>query len=225
MNLFAETLVQFVLGVVWWVVLFPGALAGCRADHLREILRRTSPDLRIPLNPRRLMRPDLLEKSNRFLDRAELCVYTHTMSSTPLDFCAMENCVCFNLRSTSRAMTQFFGSKLSRHRLLPTQTPILSILAARPGATMAELSEWLRMERTTLVRNLGPLERDGLVKLSGKGRGGKVTVEITPKGKSALAKLMPEWQATQQAVVKTLGEERWSAILRDLRRAAQALEE
>ena len=23
MNLFAETLVQFILGVVWWVVLFP----------------------------------------------------------------------------------------------------------------------------------------------------------------------------------------------------------
>ena len=80
-------------------------------------------------------------------------------------------------------------------------------------------------ERTTLVRNLGPLERDGLVKLSGKGRGGKVTVEITPKGKSALAKLMPDWRAAQQAAVKTLGEERWSAILSDLKRVAQALEE
>jgi DNA-binding MarR family transcriptional regulator len=153
------------------------------------------------------------------------CVYMHSMSPKPLDLCAMENCVCFNLRSTSRALTQFFGSKLSHHGLLPTQTPILSALAGRPGASMAELSEWLGMERTTLVRNLGPLERDGLVKLSGKGRGSKVTVEITPKGKSALANLMPDWRAAQKAVVKTLGEERWSAILSDLKRAAQALEE
>lgn len=149
----------------------------------------------------------------------------HIMASKSLDLCAMENCVCFNLRSTSRALTQFFSSHLSHHGLLPTQTPILFAVANHPGATMAELSDWLSMDRTTLVRNLGPLERDGLVKLSGKGRGGKVMVEITQKGKSALAKLMPNWRAAQQAVVKTLGEERWSAILSDLKRVAEALEE
>jgi len=147
----------------------------------------------------------------------------HNMRPEPLDLCAMQNCLCFNLRSTSRALTQFFSSKLSAHGLLPTQTPILSVLANRAEASMAELSDWLSMDRTTLVRNLRPLERDGLVKLSGKGRGGKVMVEITPKGKSALAKLMPDWRAAQRAVVKTLGEERWSAILSDLKRAAQAL--
>lgn len=137
----------------------------------------------------------------------------------------MENCLCFQLRSTSRAITQFFGSKLSCHGVLPTQTPILASLAAQPSATMAELSEWLGMERTTLVRNLGPLERDGLLRLSGKGRGGKVAVSLTSKGKSFLDKLMPDWRAAQQAVVKTLGEERWSAILADLDRAALALEQ
>jgi DNA-binding MarR family transcriptional regulator len=147
----------------------------------------------------------------------------HYMRPKPLDLCAMQNCLCFNLRSTSRALTQFFSSKLSAHGLLPTQTPILSVLANRPEASMAELSDWLSMDRTTLVRNLRPLERDGLVKLSGKGRGGKVMVEIAPKGKSALAKLMPDWRAAQRAVVKTLGEERWSAILSDLKRATQAL--
>ncbi len=146
------------------------------------------------------------------------------MRPEPLDLCAMQNCLCFNVRSTSRALTQFFSSKLSTHGLLPTQTPILSVLASRPEASMAELSDWLSMDRTTLVRNLRPLERDGLVKQSGKGRGGKVMVEITPKGKSALARLMPDWRAAQRAVVKTLGEERWSAILSDLKRAAQALE-
>ena len=147
----------------------------------------------------------------------------HNMASEPLDFCKMENCVCFNLRWASRAFTQFYGSQLSRHGLLPTQTPILSALAARPSATMAELSDWLGMDRTTLIRNLGPLERDGLVTLGGKGRGSKVTVEITRKGKSALSKLLPDWQAAQRAVIETLGEKRWSAILADLERAAHAL--
>lgn len=158
------------------------------------------------------------------IDRQSRRVYMHNVSTNRIDFGAMENCVCFNLRWASRVVTQLFAAKLSHHGVLPTQTPILAALATHPSATMAELSEWLGMERTTLVRNLRPLERDRLVALAGKGRGSKVTVEITPKGKSVLAKLLPDWRAAQQTVIETLGAERWSAILNDLERVAQALE-
>ena len=140
-----------------------------------------------------------------------------------LDMAAMENCVCFNLRWVTRAVTQFFDAELRRHGIRPTQTPILSALAAKPGWSMDELSDWLGMERTTLVRNLRPLERDGLVQLSGTGRGGKVSVSLTGKGKRELAEALPAWRVGQQTVVKTLGQERWSAILTDLERAALAL--
>ena len=140
-----------------------------------------------------------------------------------LDMATMENCVCFNLRWVARAVTQFFDAELRRHGLRPTQTPILSALAAKSGWSMDELSDWLGMERTTLVRNLRPLQRDGLVQLSGTGRGGKVSVSLTAKGKKELAEALPAWRAAQQAVVKTLGEERWSSILTDLERAALAL--
>lgn len=146
----------------------------------------------------------------------------HIMANK-LDLSVMENCVCFNLRWVSRAFTQFFEAQLRHHDLLPTQTPILGALAARPEANMAELSDWLGMDRTTLVRNLRPLERDGLVKATGKGRGNKVSLVLTLKGRSALGKFIPEWRAAQRKVVKTLGAERWAAILSDLERAALAL--
>ncbi len=145
------------------------------------------------------------------------------MMPKQLDMAAMENCVCFNLRWVARTVTQFFDAELRRHGIRPTQTPILSALAAKPAWSMEELSDWLGMERTTLVRNLRPLERDGLVKLSGTGRGGKVSVSLTANGKKELAEAMPAWRAAQQAVVKTLGEQRWSVILADLERAALAL--
>jgi DNA-binding MarR family transcriptional regulator len=140
-----------------------------------------------------------------------------------LDLNSMENCVCFNLRWVSRAFSQFFVAQLGQHGLLPTQTPILGLLAARPEASMAEVSDWLAMDRTTLVRNLRPLERDGLVKASGKGRGHKVSLTLTAKGRQALQKFLPEWQVAQAKIIKTLGEERWNAILCDLERAALAL--
>ena len=147
----------------------------------------------------------------------------HSDMAKELDLNSMENCVCFNLRWVSRAFSQFFVSELNHHGLLPTQTPILGLLATKPEASMAEVSDWLAMDRTTLVRNLRPLERDGLVKATGKGRGNKVSLSLTPKGRTTLQKFLPDWQIAQQKVIKTLGKERWTEILRDLERAAQAL--
>jgi len=153
-----------------------------------------------------------------------MLVYIHTTMKKELDLNSMENCVCFNLRWVSRAFSHFFVGELNHHGLLPTQTPILGLLAARPEASMAEVSDWLAMDRTTLVRNLRPLERDGLVKAAGKGRGNKVSLSITTKGRHTLAKFLPDWQVAQQKIIKTLGKERWTEILRDLERAALALD-
>jgi DNA-binding MarR family transcriptional regulator len=143
--------------------------------------------------------------------------------TTELDFNAMENCVCFNLRWVSRAISQYFVDELGHQGLLPTQTPILAALAARPEANMAELSDWLGMDRTTLVRNLQPLERDGLAKSTGRGRGHKVSISLTPKGRITLQQFLPDWQVAQQKIIRTLGPKRWTEILRDLERAALAL--
>jgi DNA-binding MarR family transcriptional regulator len=140
-----------------------------------------------------------------------------------LDLARIENCLCFNLRWVTRAVTQFFDAELRRHGLRPTQTPILAALAARSAWSMAELSDWLGLERTTLVRNLRPLERDGFVALSGTGRGGRVSVSITAKGRKNFQKTLPAWRAAQESVVNTLGAQRWSSILSDLDRAARAL--
>src|SRR5205823_2963748 len=140
-----------------------------------------------------------------------------------LDMMAAENCVCFNLRRVTRAMTQFYDAEMRRHGIRPTQGSILESLKAKDSWTMAELSDWLGMERTTLVRNLRPLQRDGLVQVAGGGRGRLVEVAITAKGRRQIEKLTPAWKAAQSAAVKSLGEKRWSAILADLETAALAL--
>lgn len=146
----------------------------------------------------------------------------HNMA-TKLDLSAMENCVCFNLRWVTRVVTQFYDVELRRHGIRPTQTPVLIALVAKPSWSMEELSDWLGMERTTLVRNLRPLERDGLLNIARTGRDGRVTLSITDKGKTEIETFRPAWRAAQRAVVKTLGEDRWSSILSDLEHAALAL--
>ena len=143
--------------------------------------------------------------------------------SKQLDLSATENCVCFNCRWVTRAVTQFYDAEMRRHGIRPTQGSILASLNAKDSWSMAELSDWLGMDRTTLVRNLGPLQRDGFVRADGGGRGNRVELSITAKGRKQIEKLAPAWKFAQSAVVKTLGEKRWAAILSDLERAALAL--
>lgn len=140
-----------------------------------------------------------------------------------LDFSLKQNCV-FNLRWVARAVTKFYDAEMRRPGIRPTQGSILSSLQGKDSWTMAELSDWLGMERTTLGRNLRPLQRDGLVQIDGGGRGSRVELSLTAKGRKQIEDLEPAWKSTQSAAVKTLGEKRWSTILADLETAALALE-
>lgn len=147
----------------------------------------------------------------------------HNSMTKELDMSVPENCVCFNLRWVTRAVTQFYDAEMRRHGIRPTQGSILASLNVKDSWNMADLSDWLGMDRTTLVRNLRPLQRDGLVKAVGGGRGGRVEVSLTGKGRKKVEEGLPTWRSTQSKVVKTLGEKRWSAILSDLETAALAL--
>lgn len=141
----------------------------------------------------------------------------------PRDFDEMPNCLCFNLRKVSRVVTQFYSAALPGHGLLPTQTPILTALQQHPGATMADLSEWLSMDRTTLVRALRPLQQSGLVATDAGGGGRRVTLSLTGEGQRVLKEFMPHWRRVQRKAVATLGPERWSELLGDLDRVAGSL--
>src|SRR5260221_12892734 len=95
-----------------------------------------------------------------------------------MNLTSVENCTCFNLRRVTRVITQSFDAELRKYGIRITQTPILSALNARSGASMGELSDWLGMERTTLVPNLRPLQSKCLIKVRGGGRGGHLEPAI-----------------------------------------------
>lgn len=151
-----------------------------------------------------------------------MCIYTPVTKE--LDFSVRKNCVGFNLRRVARAVTQSFDAEMRRHGIRSTQCSILAALHTIGTSNMAELSKVLGMKRTTLVRNLQPLQRNGLIQIDGGGRGSRVEVSLTAKGRQQIEQTEPAWKSAQSAAVKTLGEQRWSAILSDLETAALALE-
>ncbi len=139
------------------------------------------------------------------------------------DFSVRANCVGFNLRRVARVVTNFFDAEMRRHGIRSTQGSILAALLSIGSTNMAELSEFLGMERTTLLRNLRPLQRDGLVAVEGGGPGGRVELSLTAKGRKQIEKFAPAWESAQRTAVQVLGEQRWSALLADLDKVASAL--
>jgi DNA-binding MarR family transcriptional regulator len=148
-------------------------------------------------------------------------VYMHTLNKE-LDLSEIQNCLCFNLRRATRKVTQHYDAQMRRHGIRTTQGTLLLSLT-KQNWTMADLSDLLGMDRTTLVRNLRPLQRDGFVRADGGGRGGRVELSITARGRKKIEGSLPAWRAAQSALVKTLGERRWCAILADLEKATSAL--
>lgn len=73
------------------------------------------------------------------------------------------------------------------------------------------------MDRTTLTRNLKPLDKQGLLRIaSGKEDRREREVTLTGSGQAILAKALPLWQEVQQEVRKDLGKVRFTRLLHDL---------
>src|SRR6476646_10896647 len=76
-----------------------------------------------------------------------------------------EDCNCFAVRSAARHVSQFYDQFLSPIGLRTTQFSILAKLKRRGPLTINTLAKDMVMDRTTLGRNILPLERDGLIQI------------------------------------------------------------
>jgi DNA-binding MarR family transcriptional regulator len=68
------------------------------------------------------------------------------------------------------------------------------------------------MERTTLTRNLRPLEDKGYVFIAPEGRHRSRVLTLTTSGQAALLEALPLWEKAQRSSMQQLGDQRWPAI-------------
>ena len=79
------------------------------------------------------------------------------------------------------------------------------------------------MDRTTLTRNLKPLEREGLLSVSpGKADQRSREVSLTSNGLKQLEQALPLWQEAQRRVRRALGANRLDRMLGDLNAVVDA---
>jgi DNA-binding MarR family transcriptional regulator len=77
---------------------------------------------------------------------------------------------------------------------------------------MSELADLLDLDRTTLTRNVAPLEARGLVEIGPGEDARSRTARITEAGRAAREAALPHWRRAQMAVMTLLGAERLASL-------------
>lgn len=118
-------------------------------------------------------------------------------------------------------MSQHYDKIMAPAGLRGTQFTILTVLSRLESLSISNLAEYLVMDRTTLTRNLKPLEKEGYLKVlpDVKDRRSR-RIELTKAGKKAQKTALPYWQTAQGEMVDFIGKENAKRFIGDLRIAA-----
>lgn len=125
-------------------------------------------------------------------------------------------CVCFNTRKAARAVTQLYDEVLKPTGLRVTQLALLPAVKILGPVTVKKLARAAVMDRTTLTRNLKPLEKNGLVRIEPGDDLRERKVTLTDLGSKKLQEAYPLWEKAQETITGRLGEEGLDHLLRGL---------
>ena len=135
----------------------------------------------------------------------------------------LERCASLQLRKATRVVTQLYDEALRPSGLRSTQLPVLVTLAAHGPLSVTDLADGLVLDRTTLIRNLRPLQRRGLIEVGrDDGRQTRIAM-LTAAGQEAVARAVPLWLQAQTRVMDELGTKEELDLQRSLSRLVSLL--
>jgi DNA-binding MarR family transcriptional regulator len=120
-----------------------------------------------------------------------------------------EDCNCLAVRQAARHITQFYDQLLAPSGLRTTQFSILSKLGRLGPMTINALAAEMVLDRTTLGRNILPLQRDGLIAVQpGRRDRRRKELRMTDSGSAHLRTAAKAWVRAQRQFEAAFGAER-----------------
>jgi len=133
-------------------------------------------------------------------------------------------CICFNLRKAARAITQIYDHMFRKIGLTASQISILTSLQMIGSMSVSQLSQAMATDRTTITRNLKPLERDGLIKIKvGEDKRSRLVL-ITDKGNDLCEKAYHIFKEFQNKLCQKVGKERMEQVCKELNETVVAIQ-
>ncbi len=134
-------------------------------------------------------------------------------------------CTNLKLRQFSRAVTRHYDAYVARTGLKNTQYSLLSHIVLLGPLRPGELARSMKLDASTLTRNLQPLVAAGWVEIGPGDDERSRAVRATASGRLLRAEARKAWKQAQLTLNERLGEARVSALHALLDDCMQRLEE
>jgi DNA-binding MarR family transcriptional regulator len=120
------------------------------------------------------------------------------------------------MRKVNRAVTQFFDEYLEPTGIRITQYTLLVEIASSEVKTLSEIAANLIMDRTTLTRNLKPLQKSGYITNAKTNDRRSKSYVLTEKGHKVMEEATPLWQEAQDKIMHSFGNHEYKALCEEL---------
>lgn len=127
-------------------------------------------------------------------------------------------CMLMNARKAARAVSRRYDRLVRPFGLKAGQFSVLVAVRSGKGMTTTAVAEALGMDRTTLVRNLALLEKQGFVRGAAVERGNGRTYVLTDSGARIFDEALPIWREAQADLAAELGVEQFEDIVSAMKR-------
>jgi DNA-binding MarR family transcriptional regulator len=121
-------------------------------------------------------------------------------------------CTNLRLRQLTRQVSQHYDAQMAAAGLKTTQYSLLAAVIKLGPARPADLAAALKMDPSTLTRNLKPLMAAGWVSMTAGADARTRAVSITDSGRAKHAEARRLWKVAQDSLHQTLGESRVQAL-------------
>ena len=113
-------------------------------------------------------------------------------------------CHCTNMRQISRKITNIYDEFLKPSNLNVTQYSLISNLKRVQPIKMNDFSKVVKLDRTTLVRNLKPLINLSLIEIRSIDKSKAQLLELSQKGIELRNEGYKYWQKAQEYIEQTI---------------------
>lgn len=129
-----------------------------------------------------------------------------------------DTCLCLHVQRAARALARRFDDALRPIGLTNGQFSLMMSLNRPKPPDMAVVASLLGMDRTTLTAALKPLQRRRLLKIAVDPADRRSRImSLTPQGHRLLARAVPVWKRTHDAVESLLPHGDPDRLRKDLR--------
>ncbi len=117
-----------------------------------------------------------------------------------------QDCIAVRVRLINRAVSTLYDEALRPYGLRISQVNLLVGIASQGEVRPTDLCRALRIEKSTLSRDVELMKRQGWVESAPPHGGKNQILRLTPQGLHLLEATVPAWEAAQAKATELLGE-------------------